>query len=65
MIEINEYFKAEYLTCGRTRDNFLFENCPREFMAEAVRLLNVPSEDNKPCVIMLTAGMEYKFNRAI
>ena len=65
MIEINEYFKSEYLTCGRTRDNFLFENCPREFVAEGSRLLIVPNEDVKPCTMMLTAAMEWKFNKAV
>ena len=55
---INEYFKEEYLTCGRTRDNFIFENCPIEFIKIAQELLNNDSVDIKACNVTITSEEE-------
>ena len=35
MMKINKYFISAYLTPGETRDNFIFENCPLEFLEQA------------------------------
>lgn len=32
---IDDYFIKEYLTCGCTKDNFIFENCPIDILDEA------------------------------
>ncbi len=65
MVKINNYFKIEYLTCGRTRDNFLFENCPKEFIAAAKRLLEVPANGVKPCAMVITDKLENRFAKTL
>lgn len=45
-IEINEYFKNQYLTCGNTYDNFVFHNCPKEVLDMAEQSL---SQDMEMC----------------
>ena len=57
-IIIGEHFKNYYLTSGVTRDNFVFENCMPEFMAEASKLLGVPRDGIKVCNIIINKGTE-------
>ena len=58
MIEVSEYFKMDYLTCGQTRDNFLFENCPKEFVLYARKCLCKAQDNVKPCIITITPKLE-------
>lgn len=64
-VVINEYFKDEYLTCGKTRDNFIFENCPIEFIREAKELLSNSSEEVKSGVIKITRKQEEKIEETL
>ena len=48
---IDKYFIDEYLTSGRTKDNFIFENCPTEFLAEASLRLSDDCNDVKSCCV--------------
>ena len=64
-IEINEYFKSSYLTCGVTRDNFIFENCPYEFIEIAKSLLSSPQNGVTPCVVEITKDIESQLNSTL
>ena len=59
-IIIDEMFKNQYLTCGKTYDNFIFENCPNEFIAQAEILLSVEDALVKPCNVKITNEIETK-----
>lgn len=52
-IAIEENFKNYYLTCGQTYDNFIFEQCPIEFMDVAQMLLSKSENNVKPCNIKI------------
>ena len=52
-MKINEYFESEYLTAGRTYDNFVFEKCSNEFLRAAKLRLGKISNEVKPCVVFL------------
>jgi len=64
-IQISDYFKNYYLTCGKTHDNFIFENCPIEFMKEAKDLLSKSCNNTKACVVSLTKQEEDCINRTL
>jgi len=64
-IKINDYFKNYYLSCGNTRDNFIFENCPKDFITLAQKSLNQNSEKVKSCNILLTTDIENKLNKTL
>ena len=57
-MEINEYFKNDYLTCGQTRDNFIFENCPNEFILEAQKSLAISKNGVKSCNLTIKRANE-------
>lgn len=52
-VDIEENFKNYYLTCGQTYDNFIFEQCPMDFMCVAQKLLSQPKNNIKPCNIIV------------
>lgn len=58
MMKINEYFFKHYLTVGRTYDNFLFENCPAEFISVAKDNLSKRGSAVKPCCVTVTRDIE-------
>ena len=64
-MKINQYFKEEYLTCGRTRDNFIFENCPLEVIEVAQILLGERANEVKPCNIDITAEEEMRVENTL
>ena len=64
-LQINETFKEDYLTCGRTRDNFIFENCPIEFMENAKDLLSKSCDEVKSCVVTIDRAMENGFLKTL
>ena len=53
-IIIDEYFRNTYLTPGNTYDNFVFENCPEDFLIEAEKLLKTQTNNNMANIIKLT-----------
>ena len=57
-LEINEYFKSQYLTCGNTSDNLVFYDCPRELLDYAEHSLSQSSEQCMPCIIKITSQDE-------
>ena len=54
---IDEYFKSEYLTCGKTRDNFIFTNCSREFVDYAKKSL-IASENDEVRLCLLAISKQ-------
>lgn len=52
-IKISEVFKREYLTCGKTYDNFIFLNCKKEVLDYIEKSLSKSSETVKSCVLTL------------
>ena len=52
-MRINEYFESEYLTPGRTYDNFVFEQCSNEFLKAAELRLAKSGNDVKSCVVCI------------
>lgn len=62
---INEYFKDAYLTCGKTRDNFMFAECPIEFIEAINDYLTESSADVKSCVIKITRKQEEKIEKTL
>lgn len=50
-MKINDYYKNEYLTCGKTKDNFIFENCPNNFINFALQNLSIKANNVTPCNI--------------
>ena len=64
-IKINDVFKKEYLTCGSSYDNCIFENCPIELIDEAKKMLSTPDFGVSPCNIVLTKDDEIKIERTL
>ena len=62
-IEINPYFVRTYLTAGVTESDFVFENCPTEFLAQAEKLLSVDSPEAISCVIKITQETENQLSK--
>ena len=52
---LNEYYKNEYLVCGKTRDNFVIENCPLQFIKLAGESLKNDENGVKSCNVKITA----------
>lgn len=57
-MKINKFFIEEYLTAGKTKDNFIFENCPTKFLKLAKEKLSKDSNGVKSCCIVLTSEIE-------
>ena len=57
-MEINEFFINEYLTVGKTYDNFIFENCPQFVLKLASERLAVGNDKVKPCLVYLDRNKE-------
>lgn len=64
-IEINEHFKKSYLTCGNTRDNFIFENCLNEFVQLAECSLKASQNGTQSCCIKITKDLEEKLESTL
>ncbi len=62
-MKINEYYEREYLTAGRTYDNYVIENCPKEFLDAAKEKLSVSNNGVKACNVTLTRELEEKFEK--
>jgi len=63
--EINQVFIDEYLTCGKTYDNFIFENCSQEFVERAQKFLSKENNNVKPCNIKITKEVEDKIKKVL
>lgn len=59
---IDNGFKSYYLTVGVTYDNFIFENCPLEFVNFAYECLNKDFNNVKSCCVTIDNETEKKFN---
>ena len=57
-MRVDEYFERQYLTAGNTYDNFIFENCPDEFLGFAKKALSKKGEDTSPCVVSIDREQE-------
>lgn len=57
-MKINEYFENEFLVAGNTYDNFIFENCPNEFLSIAKAKLKEVRGGVKSIVICISREQE-------
>ena len=57
-MKINEYFENEFLVAGNTYDNFIFENCPNEFLSIAKAKLKEGCSGAKSIVICISREQE-------
>lgn len=64
-LEIEKAFVEDYLTCGQTYDNFIFENCPIDFVCEAQKLLSMPANGIKPCNVKITKDDVTKLEKTL
>lgn len=64
-IKINPYFIEAYLTAGAAKDDFVFDNCPAEFLTQAEQLLSKDSSDAISCVIKITENTEKQLTHII
>lgn len=62
-MKINQYFKSQYLTCGKTYDNFIFENCGKEFLKCALESLSQDNNGVKSVVIKISRMTEAKLEK--
>ena len=53
-MKVDKYFVSQYLVAGNTYDNFIFENCPANFMIFAMELLSKSNNEVKPCNIIIS-----------
>lgn len=64
-IEINDYFKSQYLTCGNTRDNYIFHNCPEELLLGAYNSLEEDCMGIKSCMILINRTDEENIEKTL
>ena len=64
-LEINEYFKNQYLTCGNTYDNFVFHNCPKELLNVAEQTLSEGTERCTPIVLRIDKQIEDRLSQTL
>ena len=57
-MKINSFFEKEYLIAGNTYDNFIFENCPKDFLRFAKNKLKKSGTEAKSCVVYLNKDIE-------
>lgn len=57
-MRVDEYFERQYLIAGNTYDNFIFENCPEEFLGYAKKTLSKKGKDVSPCVVSIDRTQE-------
>lgn len=62
---VDDYFKEEYLTCGRTRDNFIFLNCPQEFVYFANERLKQHANSKKSCCVLIDKKLKAKVEQIL
>lgn len=64
-MKVNKTFIDDYLLAGRTYDNYVFENCPIEFLKIAKESLNKEWLDVYSCNIVLTEEIERKVQKTL
>lgn len=64
-MKINEYFKKQYLTVGNTYDNYIFRNCPNDFLISAEEFLSKSTNGVKPCNIKIGRVEQEKIERVL
>ena len=57
-MKVNEFFEKEYLIVGNTYDNFIFENCPNDFLQYAKSRLVQSGGEVKSCLVCLDRRQE-------
>jgi len=64
-MKINQMFIDEYLTAGKTYDNFIFENCPKEVFDFARSSLSKENNGVKSCCVYISREMEEKIEKTL
>ena len=62
---IEPTFIDEYLTSGRTKDNFIFENCPLGLIVKAKELLGIENNNIVPCNVEFSAEESEKISAVL
>lgn len=62
-MKMTNYFKEHFLTCGQSRDNFVFHGCPKELIEIAKKSLE-KSTDVKACNIAISRKQEEQLENA-
>ena len=62
---IDKYFIENYLTCGKTYDNFIFEKCPTKFLKTAKELLKEIKNGVKAITVSFSDKEEANFESTI
>ena len=62
---IDKNFEDNYLTVGKTYDNFLFENCPNEFISIAREKLTINSNDTKSIVLNFDSNLANHLRKSL
>lgn len=62
---IHQYFFDNYLTSGRTYDNFIFTKCSIEFLNKAKKYLSQKQDDCNACIIELSRNDEISFEKTL
>ncbi|MBQ7352290.1 MAG: hypothetical protein IJW59_05495 [Clostridia bacterium] len=63
--EINNYFIENYLTCGKTKDNFITTSCPKDFLITAKECLSSPDNNIKPINIYINKNNEIVIEKTL
>ena len=53
-MKINDYFIKNFLIPGKTRDNYIFTNCPKCFLQVVGEYCKTNNTDVKPCCVALS-----------
>ena len=64
-IEINEYYKNQYLTCGNTYDNFVFCNFPRELVSCVEKSLSQNANECTSVVLRFDKQIEEGLSKTL
>ena len=62
---IDKNFEDNYLTVGKTYDNFLFENCPNEFLSIAREKLSMNDNETKSVTLSLDNELENNLQNSL
>lgn len=62
---IDKNFEDSYLIVGNTYDNFLFENCPNEFISIAKEKLSINSNETKSVTLSLDNEVENSLQHSL
>ena len=64
-IEMNSYFKNQFLTSGQTYGKHIITNVPTAILEQAPQIINNSNKDHKACNIILTREEEKQIEKTL